>query len=201
MTRVISGFFDDDEVARNAVRELEKAGIPASQIALVGNNADDHWSSTLLPRYGDAAMRRAAAARFGGVVGGGARLLARMGMMTIPGLGAVVAAGWLASTAARVAAGALAGGFLGLLVGAGITAKHAHIYAEGIRRGGTLVVVRTVDAREPAARVALMRNGAVDPDARGAQYRETGWSGFDDTAPPLSTTGRVRYTDAMHWLR
>jgi hypothetical protein len=32
MTRVISGFFDDDEVARNAVRELEKAGIPQARL-------------------------------------------------------------------------------------------------------------------------------------------------------------------------
>ncbi|SDR64201.1 hypothetical protein SAMN05519103_09514 [Rhizobiales bacterium GAS113] len=202
MARMITGFFDDDGVARNAIRDLEEAGILPSEITLVANNADDRWN--LLPRYGDTAAGAAAGAGIGGVVGGGAGLLAGIGMLSIPGLGSVVAAGWLVSTAAGAATGAVAGGIIGLLVGAGIASEHAQVYAEGIRRGGTLIVVRTNDDRAPAARVALSRNGAVDPDQRSTYYHETGWAGFDDNAPPLTASeidaDRVRYTDRMHWL-
>ncbi|WP_439611855.1 hypothetical protein [Reyranella sp.] len=42
----------------------------------------------------DAALDTAAGAGIGGVVGGGAGLLAGIGLLAIPGLGPVVAAGW-----------------------------------------------------------------------------------------------------------
>ncbi|SEF14797.1 hypothetical protein SAMN05444161_9060 [Rhizobiales bacterium GAS191] len=62
MARMIAGFFDDDEAARNAVRDLEEAGISSSEMTLVANNADDRWNSILLPRYGDTATGAAAGA-------------------------------------------------------------------------------------------------------------------------------------------
>jgi hypothetical protein len=50
-------------------------------------------------------------------------------MLAIPGLGPVVAAGWLAATAAGAAAGAATGGILGSLTGAGVSTEHAYVYA------------------------------------------------------------------------
>ena len=49
-------------------------------------------------------------------MGGGAGLLAGLGLLAIPGLGPVVAAGWLAAPAVGAAAGAAAGGLVGALV-------------------------------------------------------------------------------------
>jgi hypothetical protein len=60
----------------------------------------------------------------------------------IPGLGPVVAAGWLTATAVGAAAGAATGGIVGALTEAGVSKDDASLYAEGVRRGGTLVSAR-----------------------------------------------------------
>jgi hypothetical protein len=65
----------------------------------------------------------------------------------------------------------------------GVPEQDAHFYAEGVRRGGTLVSARVDDARAPAAREILQQYKAVDPAVRGAAYRESGWSSFDENAP------------------
>jgi hypothetical protein len=70
-------------------------------------------------------------------------LLAGLGMLTIPGIGPVVAAGWLAATAAGAVAGAATGGIIGSLFGADVSEANSRIYTEGIRKGGTVVSVRT----------------------------------------------------------
>jgi hypothetical protein len=54
-----------------------------------------------------------------------------------------VAAGWLGATAVGAAAGATAGaatgGIIGTFVAAGIDQDDADFYAEGVRRGGSVV--------------------------------------------------------------
>jgi hypothetical protein len=50
-------------------------------------------------------------------------------MLAIPGIGPVVAAGWLASTLAVGAAGAATGGLIGALTGAGVSEDDANLYA------------------------------------------------------------------------
>ena len=66
--------------------------------------------------------------------------------MAIPGVGPVVAAGWLVATLAGAAAGAATGGILGALTQAGISNDDAQVYAEGLRRGGAVVSARVNDA-------------------------------------------------------
>ena len=79
--------------------------------------------------------------------------------------------------------GGAAGGLVGSLTGANVPERDAHLYAEGVRRGGTLVTARVDDARASTAREILQRYKPVDPTARGAAYRESGWTSFDDNAP------------------
>ena len=67
-------------------------------------------------------------------------------MMAIPGVGPVVAAGWLVSTLAGAAAGGVAGSVVGALTQAGVSKEDADIYAEGLRRGGAVVSARVPDA-------------------------------------------------------
>lgn len=69
-------------------------------------------------------------------MGGTAGLLAGLGLMAIPGVGPVVAAGWLVSTLAGAAAGGAAGSVVGALTQAGVSKEDADIYVEGLRRGG-----------------------------------------------------------------
>ena len=72
---------------------------------------------------------------------------------------------------------------VGSLTGAGVPERDAQFYAEGVRRGGTLVTARVDDARASAAREILQRFKWVDPAIRGAAYREGGWTSFDENAP------------------
>ena len=75
----------------------------------------------------------------------------RMTLLVLPGMspqGPLLrenAAGWLAATAVGAAAGAATGGIVGALTEAGVSAEDAHSYAEGVRRGGTLVSARVTD--------------------------------------------------------
>lgn len=180
--RTVTGLFDDYSDASAAVSALESAGVRSDDISIVSNNADK--------RHGDsnAAEGAGTGAGIGAVVGGAGGLLTGLGLMAIPGVGPVVAAGWLAATAAGAAAGAVAGGATGGIIGAmtssGVSERDAHVYAEGVRRGGTLVTAKVDDALAPEAEAILKRSNWVDPTTRRAAYEEQGWTRFDDTLDP-----------------
>src|ERR1700712_3997283 len=101
MTVTISRLFDDYADAQKAVYHLKEAGVDEADISVVANNSEKWYS----PDYAAAAGKGAAiGAGFGGFGG----LLAGLGLLAIPGLGPVVAAGWLAAAAAG--AGGAGGG-------------------------------------------------------------------------------------------
>ena len=203
MTVTISRLFDDYATASKAVRDLEAAGIPHSDISIVSSNADNWYTgdragnratqsgtqpaastaiataSTTVPRA------RAPAPASARAIGGAAGLLAGLGLLAIPGIGPVVAAGWLVATAAGAAIGATAGGIVGALTQSGVSEEDAHAYAEGVRRGGTLVTARVPD--DGRARFeAILDRSSVNISERSAAYRKAGWSKFDAKAPPFT---------------
>lgn len=190
MSQTVTRLFDDYSDAAAAVRDLEAAGIPHSDISIVGNNAHgtqgghDHGG---VNDHGDVSRGTST----GAVLGGAGGLLAGLGLLAIPGLGPIVAAGWLAATAAGAgigaAGGAVTGSIVGALKNAGHSEEDAHVYAEGVRRGGTLVSARVADADVSRAEAVLDRNRSVDVAARGAAYRQSGWTGFDESAAPYTT--------------
>ncbi|MCW5737445.1 MAG: hypothetical protein KIS73_25190 [Enhydrobacter sp.] len=181
--KTVSRVYDSYSQAREGVRALEAAGIPSSDISLVANKYVSAEHADV-----DEVSDTAKGAGIGGVLGGGAGLLAGLGLLAIPGLGPVVAAGWLAATAVGAAAGAVTGGIVGALVDAGTPEEHAHVYSESVRRGGTLVSARVPDNDEARFQAILDKYGPIDPVARGAEYRKTGWKTFDPTAPAYTLT-------------
>ncbi len=210
-TRTIARMFDSYDDAVAAVNELESNGFAQGDISLIANRGTGAGTTTgtlgttaTSPvRAGDADTERhgstgagsgaGTGASIGTIVGGGAGLLAGLGALAIPGLGPVVAAGWLAATLTGAGVGAAAGGVLGGLTGAGIGEEHAHVYAEGLRRGGNLVTVRTDDSRAAMAESILMRHNAVDVDQRAGEYRSGSWTGYDpavDQGLPTSRSAR-----------
>jgi hypothetical protein len=207
MTRTITRLFDNYADAESAVAALERMGVPEGDISIVANNSDSSHNHRVV-RKGDGETAGEAAAddagkgaATGGVIGAVGGVLAGLGLLAIPGLGPVVAAGWLASTAVGAAVGAAAGGAVGGLVGAlthaGVPEKDANVYAEGVRRGGTLVSAKVDDDKAIAAEAALNEYRAVDATTRGATYRNEGWTAFDPGAAPYSkdevVTERTRY--------
>jgi hypothetical protein len=182
-TRTIARLYDTHADATEVVTELEAAGVPHSDISIVANNRDD----TAVTDRHDHGTGAATGATAGALVGGGAGLLAGVGALAIPGIGPVVAAGWLVATLAGAvtggAAGAATGGLIGSLTNSGVPEREAHVYAEGVRRGGSLVTVRTDDARALEVERIMDATRPLDWTERDRTYRSEGWERFDPDAP------------------
>jgi|SRR6185312_1377928 hypothetical protein len=190
MTTTVTRLYDNYADAERAVRRLEDVGVPRSDVSIVANNSENWYRpGGKVDRDRDGTDDRAdgagAGAGIGAGLGGAAGLLAGLGLLAIPGLGPVVAAGWLASTAAGAAAGAASGGIIGALTQAGVSNDEASRYAEGVRRGGTLVSARA--SEQDRARIeGLLNESSVDLQNRSAAWQGTGWGGFDAASPPLA---------------
>ena len=194
MTITISRLYDTHVQAQAAVQRLQTAGVPHSDISMVANNSDS-WFNTdkKIDRDRDGVDDRTEGAGTGAGIGAGvgatAGLLTGLGLLAIPGLGPVVAAGWLASTAVGAAAklngavGIFFSGIVGALTEAGVSDEDAHSYAEGVRRGGTLVSARVADGDRARLEVAL-DDSAVNLRERRAAWEKTGWKSFDPSSQP-----------------
>lgn len=114
-----------------------------------------------------------------------------LGIMAIPGVGPVVAADWLAR-------------------------RPAHVYAEGVRRGGTLVTAKVEDSLYAEAQDILRQSNWVDPDQRREAYAKeaglalmTRWilmnqlksNRSDALQTPELTTKRGRHLPAIEQQR
>ena len=193
MTTTISRLYNSHAEARAAVRDLEATGVSHGDISIVASNADNWYdakNNTYPDRDLDGKDDRAEGAATGGGVGalagGTAGLLAGLGIMAIPGIGPVVAAGWLVSTLTGAAAGGATGSIIGALSQqAGVSKDETEVYAEGLRRGGAIVSAR-VDEADAVRLQAVMDRSAVRIADRAAAYRKSGWSTYDPNAKPYT---------------
>jgi len=191
MAKTVVGLFDTFDEARNAMQDLVEHGFQAGDISLLTNDASGEQAAYLkkdqdrLPEE-TAGLGALAGTIFGGVGG----IMVGIGALTIPGIGPVVAAGSflsiLGTTALGAGVGAAAGGLIGALVGQGIPEEDANFYAEGIRRGGTLVAVSTNDEQFSRAQAILNQHNAVNVEERAGEWRKAGWTKFDPDADPYS---------------
>lgn len=152
-------------------RQSEAAGLSSDDISILSNDA------------GDLARDAARGAEIGGAVGGGAGLLAGLAALPIPGIGPVVAAGWIFGTlAVGATAGAAAGSLIGAMTSAGLSDDEAHFFAETVRRGGAVVSVQISDSHAAAIEKIMDGAGPIDANLRRAEYAREGWRGFDERA-------------------
>lgn len=195
MANTVVGLFDDFSTAQRTVQMLVDAGVDRDAISIVANDAKGEYKHYDADGN-NAAEGAGAGAVGGGVIGGVLGLLVGVGALAIPGIGPVLAAGPLAaalgtagaSTLVGAGIGAATGGLIGGLVGLGISEEDAHMYAEGVRRGGTLVTAKVADNMANTAVEIMQRNGAVDLNTVGASWRQSGWKGFDANAKPYSAS-------------
>lgn len=199
MASTVIGLFNTHSEAQKAVQALIDFGVSPKDISLVANDSRGEFKNYSVDAQGNKGAEGAATgAVSGGVLGGALGLLVGIGALAIPGIGPVLAAGPLAAalgtagaTAAATAAagagiGAASGGLLGGLAGLGVSDEDANVYAEGVRRGGTLVTAQ-VNSNSADKAAKLMRDyGAVDIHGRGTEWRQSGWSRFDANAKPYS---------------
>lgn len=188
--KTVIGLFDDYDQAERAVLELlDRRLAPSGDITVIARD-EVRRTHQKEPELGyelrehgdsDAVLKGAGAgcALLGGV-GGVLGVLAGVGVIALPGLGTVVAGGpvlaALAGATVGAVGGAVAGAAVGELARLGVPELDAHFYAEGVARGGTLIVVRA--ANDDADRIAyvMTEHGAIDVEERRRQFKTSGFT-------------------------
>jgi hypothetical protein len=144
MAKTVVCLVDSAAEAERMVNELVSAcRCDRSDIGLMARGPQSEVGSNAHAgdRGGDAASGALKGAGTGAALGGVLGLVAGVASLAIPGFGPVIAAGPIAAALAGAGVGAVAGGLIGGLTNIGVPEQEAHYYAEGVRRGGTLITV------------------------------------------------------------
>jgi hypothetical protein len=162
----VVGLFDDRADAQRAIEALKAAGFEAPDIGITMR--DIHEAEALLDETGASAGAGAATgALAGGALGGLAGWLVGLGLLAIPGIGPVIAAGPLAVALTGAAIGAAGGSLIGALTGMGVPEAEARWYESEVARGGILLTVRTASRFDEACRI-MRECGARESASAGA---------------------------------
>lgn len=180
----VVGLFSNLNVAQSAVDSLVKSGFKRYDISLMANATAKEYSGlfpTTSTVNNDSAVNAAATDSSAGIAdqplttGEGAGVGVMAGAVTglivglaafmIPGVGPFLAAGPLLAAltggAVGAVAGAATGGITAALIKSGVPEDEATAYAQGVERGGTLVMVRTTDDQIDAAKRILRSEQAT----------------------------------------
>ncbi|MFC3040523.1 low temperature-induced protein [Virgibacillus xinjiangensis] len=152
--KIIGGVFSSVDTTERAIRELKEHGYGTNDISIfaqdknkvnvIENETNTGVSTNDEGRGKNAGKGAGIGAASGGVLGGLGGLIAGLGMLAIPGIGQVAAAGPLVSALTGAGVGAGGGGIVGALVGAGIPEEHAKQY-EGYLKDGKIIVLVEAD--------------------------------------------------------
>lgn len=184
MDQTVAGIYDDIRQAHRVVQDLVGHGFPHRSISLVTRDEKGEYAKLLEHNQPDSLAKESAGG--GAVIGGLTGLLIGLGALTIPGIGAAVAAGPLFGIVGA-GVGALTGGIVGALVDVGVPEQTAQYYAEAVRRGATLVLVSTDPKLVDRATQIVNRHEPTNVENRATQWRSAGWTAFDANAEPYTT--------------
>jgi hypothetical protein len=199
MEQTIVGLFDALLAAQSAVTDLVQAGIPRERISFVANDASNQYSRYLTNPDEDA-VDGGEGAGFGAIIGALTGIMTGLVTLAIPGIGPVLvagplmaAAGGLVGGAIGATAGAVTGGIVASLIKTGVPEAAAPLYAEGVRRGGILVLAHVDDEQTAQkAQNIIAQHGAIDIQQRRATWEYSGWTDFDAQA-------KVSAADDQDW--
>jgi hypothetical protein len=187
--KTIIALYEKYEDANRALNALKEAGFKDEAISLL--TREETLKSDPEKGSPEEASRSAVkSAAGGGVVGGLAGLLVGLGSVLVPGLGPVIAGGALATllgtTAAGAGIGAAAGGIVGTLTGMGVSQEEAQLYAEGVKRGGLLVIAQVEAGKAEIVETIMVETNAIDIQQAAEEWKKTGWFQFDESVDPDS---------------
>src|SRR3984885_12265821 len=163
----VFGIYQNAKQAERTVDDLLGAGFSNDDISVLlpdnqGTRDFAHDKSTKAPEG------TAAGVTTGGVIGGTLGLLAGIGVLAIPGVGPLIAAGPIVAALAGLGAGGAVGGIIGALVGMGIPEYEAKRYEGHIKAGGVLLSVHCDTSDEiTRAKDLLKHTGAQDISSSG----------------------------------
>lgn len=195
MIKTIVAVFDHFTDARRATVDLIAAGYDREDISLVASKtardtsvAAEHIGGDHAPDV-DVHDPAITGASVGAAVGGVSGLLVGIAALAIPGIGPIIALGPLTGALAGAGVGAATGGLIGALIDLGVPHAHAKTYAEAVKRGGTLLTVRTPEERADRAMELIEKYHPIDVAEREAQWRveDAGAAAPQATAPVART--------------
>jgi hypothetical protein len=181
-TKTFAALFATRHRASEAVDSLKDAGIAGRKISVLSHEELKDGETGGLSA-GEGAAAGAAGAAIGGVI-------ASLGLAAVPGIGWIMAAGpigsMIATGATAAAAGAVGGGIAGALTDNGIDKEDADIYAEALRRGGTLVIVEADLSDASKVGTMLRSHHPVNIERLREDYKADGWVRYDPKAEPYT---------------
>jgi len=165
----VYGVFHDREKVRETVEFLKREGFYDKDISVVFPDRDE--SKNFAVEHNTKAPEGATAGGVTGAVAGGVvGWLAGVGLIAIPGIGPLLAAGPIFAALAGIGAGSVTGGLVGALVGMGLPELEAKRYESEVKAGRILLAVHCDDPRYSySARTALEKAGAKDVFISGRQ--------------------------------
>ena len=188
MTRVVVALFDQFADVENAILELLEQGYSRQDISLLANDVGGRFGQYLAGvKPGAEGGPVLTGAGKGALTGGVGGVLVGYRALELSGIGPVEVAGPLSDLFNGEAGGKPAPDVLGALMDMGIPQEQAHVHAEGVRRGATLVAQYAADHMAEAVREILNRHNPANLNRRVELWREEGWNGFDPGAAPLTS--------------
>ncbi len=165
--RTISAVLENQTQVQDTIKRLIDRGIPAEDISVMGRNFESNTRVTGFITKKDVILGGLKqGAIFGSLFGSVLSLLTGVGVLFIPFVGPVVAAGPIGAALLGAASGALAGsagaGLASLLVTLGMSEEKAAIYQTLVSAGEFLVMVEVPESRTGEYKLLLESAGAKE---------------------------------------
>ncbi|WP_217561262.1 general stress protein [Paenibacillus sp. GbtcB18] len=185
MTRKARGVFQSIREAHRAIEALKEHGYRNEDISVLAKHREEFGPYTERQEIAGKEDTKAEKGAIGGAaIGSAAGLIAGIGLMAVPGIGPILAAGPLAAALSGAAIGAGAGGVTGALVGAGIPEEEIENYHSRVDRGDILLVVDTPEDKWELVNEILRENRddnvTADEHSKSDVYEATPHAVHDD---------------------
>jgi hypothetical protein len=151
----VTALFAQRAQAESAIEVLKTQGFQADEVSLVAADVPHPED--------DATDEIATGAAMGGLIGGLGAWLLSAGLLTVPVIGPVLAAGPLVAALGGAAVGAGAGGLVSALTEDGVDETEARQIEARVRDGAVMVMVNATPRHEEA-RSLLCDAGALETD-------------------------------------
>ena len=175
------GTFATREDAEYALRELRDAGFNMDKVSVIAKNveSDERIGGVEVKSASEQAKGGAkAGATAGAATGGLMGLIGGLGVIALPGVGAIAELGIvLANTLLGSGIGAAGGGLVGALIGWGIPEDRARYYNDMLSQGKYVVLMEGTQAEISGAE-AILKNRRIQDwsvyNTMGTTYPNTG---------------------------
>ncbi|HEY7303365.1 MAG TPA: DUF3341 domain-containing protein [Bryobacteraceae bacterium] len=175
------GLYASREMAEEGVDRLIAAGFRKEDISVLlqdnlGTKDFAHEKHTKAPEGTTTGVVA------GGIIGGAIGALIGVGILTVPGVGPLIAAGPVIAALTGIGSGGVVGGIIGALVGMGIPEYEAKRYEGRIKAGGILLSVHCDNSDWVSkAKEVLRETGAEDIASAGEERAD-----FASSEKPLA---------------